>query len=172
MACGSFGASLLALVGFSALTRLQPTFEVPTSGSTGRVPPPLVWGCPSVPLCPVAHCPQQGPSPARPVDASLLPMLPASCTGWEAPTAGAAGDTPPIPQVQPSEQPCSRAVGQHELTGSEEKDMAPGPPTSAGPRPASLWLLLKPIHWAAGSSDPQAAIPWCCKATSLLVYFV
>ena len=58
----------------------------------------------------------------------------------------AAGDTSPIPRVQPSEQPCNRAVGQHELTGSEEKDMAPGPPTSAGPGPASLWLPLKTIH--------------------------
>ena len=136
----------------------RPPLRHQPSGSTDH-PPTLVWGCPSAPLCPVARCPQQGPGPARPMDASLLPTLPASCTGWGAPTAGAAGDTPPIPRVQPSEQPCSRAASQHELTGSEEKDIAPAPPqTSSGPGPASIWLPLRPIHWATGSLDPQAAV--------------
>ena len=100
------------------------------------------------------------------MDASLLPTLPASCTGWGAPTAGAAGDTPPIPRVQPSEQPCSRAAGQHELAGSEEKDMAPGPPPDlswartyeplAATQANSLGSRqLIPKLWSPGAAKPH-----------------
>ena len=47
---------------------------------------------PSLPCGPLSST---RPGPARPVDASLLPTLPASCTRWEAPTAGLQGTPRP-----------------------------------------------------------------------------
>ena len=71
----------------------------------------------------------------------------------------------------PLRAPTSQAAVQHELIGTEGKEAAPAPATSAVPGPGSLWQRLRLIHWAQAAQIPPAAVTWCCEAASLLVCF-
>ena len=162
MACGSFGASLLALVGFSANLR----FHWPC-------PPPLVWGCPSFALCPVARCPQQGPGPARPMDASLLPMLPAFCTRWEAPTAGLQGTHRPSLGSSPLSSPATGLWASMSSPGQRKRiwRLAPRPQLGLDLRASGCRLRQFTEQQAAqipkprshGAAKPRLSLPILCK---------